>query len=1024
MFVSAVSTKAADSVKPDDVALGLSIGDLSPATFRVEFDEPIRLKNADIELVACKVAKRNEIIINDGNNSLTVRMGDSSVAEQYVAKIPHGSYTEANLGIAIAEALNDVMPMNIYKGAFSTSIVANKIKITYTVQNAPNAVVFQDHAKFAGNEEPIPFLKSDDGDYVEYVCEDSQKAQNRSPYRIPSDIWEYCGNVDAGSRMPDNLTRVGIDEFGIWEGRRGLWEAILQPVECCTKSTFDAGFGGFGGGNGKPTYFTFEFERNVDEDGNTVDGLYKYGGMFNSNTMQLNTPRQYIPGGREFINGVLNVTKDINDIRGAPYNINHKMVFPYCANPKVNGNDKFTRKNFYDTTWDGCIKFRKTSGKQGQVPQVPDSYSFQMDNINVGSDHKARCLAKRVGFATDRVRIRPTAFPLIQGLPQTTAANGDEVDTFCAVVPPLVVNPVNIKYKVGSVGQLNSRAFGQTFLANNTQCLHTATGPNGEDQYKLPFYKILSINPDGSPNEVVLVDSGERVIEFDPTDATTVQNTSFYFNDPNTWEEITNSGDSEDTIMETQIFRIEPDLSQIGSGPTFLEQATAKRILPFNIGLMRDDIYQSLKANLPPVPYGSQPNPLALPKDIEIDVYSNINNSSGAAVGPNNTIGVTIHQMQPSTDRDSDNTVFSDTQDVRRCLFQATSGTWSGAAGSGPAMANWTTFPGVTSPGVAVKISISMRDTYTQQIYISHCNNYVNTSSTFTESVLLSSTNITRGGAGGVVKNRSTIKTRFAPYHPVMSPLPMTIFEKNKVLVKCIGSIYPERNVYYKSDNLVSFQNNYEANQAFMAKGDFQAPQNVFPDPEPPGEKCVMMIKSKKLIPSQISPGPAPPPAGNTDLCVIEDFSPDDGATMYNAGLHSVMYAQVTALNNDVDFPQDTIPIKQPFLPSFAVEIQNLPLSGYIGKGFDEGKITDRKGLGSRLPIVGIVPATEFPASFDQIVNYHYKTPYYQPTQVRLPTEQFLYNLDINLRNIVTGKLLQDLIHSSEVILRIYNLPD
>ena len=80
--------------------------------------------------------------------------------------------------------------------------------------------------------------------------------------------------------------------------------------------------------------------------------------------------------------------------------------------------------------------------------------------------------------------------------------------------------------------------------------------------------------------------------------------------------------------------------------------------------------------------------------------------------------------------------------------------------------------------------------------------------------------------------------------------------------------------------------------------------------------------------------------------------------------------------------------------------------------------------MGSRLPIVGVVPATEFPETSDALVNYHYKTPYYQPVQVRLPATTFLYNLDINLRNLVSGKLLRDLLHSSEVILRIYPLPD
>ena len=87
--------------------------------------------------------------------------------------------------------------------------------------------------------------------------------------------------------------------------------------------------------------------------------------------------------------------------------------------------------------------------------------------------------------------------------------------------------------------------------------------------------------------------------------------------------------------------------------------------------------------------------------------------------------------------------------------------------------------------------------------------------------------------------------------------------------------------------------------------------------------------------------------------------------------------------------------------------------------------LNQRKGLGSRLPIVGVVPAGQVAVNpLDPVVNYAFKSNYYQPTQVRLPTRQFLTYLDINLRSILTGKLLNDLLHSTEVIFRIYSLPD
>ena len=52
MFVSAISSKGAETFKSADAVIGNVVGDLSPATFRVEFDEPLKLKNADMSYIA------------------------------------------------------------------------------------------------------------------------------------------------------------------------------------------------------------------------------------------------------------------------------------------------------------------------------------------------------------------------------------------------------------------------------------------------------------------------------------------------------------------------------------------------------------------------------------------------------------------------------------------------------------------------------------------------------------------------------------------------------------------------------------------------------------------------------------------------------------------------------------------------------------------------------------------------------------------------------------------------------------
>ncbi len=1027
MFVSAVSTKGPDNVKPDDLALGNSVGDLTPATFRVEFDEPIRIKNCDFELVASKITKRNEIIINAGNNTFTFRLGTHVVAEQYTAKIPHGNYTDQQLADAIQFAINEVVPCNIYKN-FTVSLSTGFIKVTYTLAAPPTPEPFQTHALNDDNsfERGCIYNKTaEDGagtnKWVKYECTDAQKDQNRSAIQIPADEWEFCGPMAGGTTEPDTFQRTAIDTFGIWETQRGEVEAILRPKRCIVKSTYDTGFGGFGGATGKPTYLTFEFERNVDELGNEVTGLYRFGGMFNANTLKFNQPRKYkSTSNRRFINGVLNLATAGVDKRGPPYNVRHQMVFPTSVDP-INGNNTHNRRANYTTGWEGCITMKREVGRPGQIPNIPKNYSFQMDLQGTGE--KASCLAKRVGFKTDRVRIRTSKFPLIKGLPQQQVLNGPQVDTFCTISNPINGVPATrtLKYIVNSVGELNNFDFGQNTLIGNIQSLV----PTDPSQARNPYYKILTITPAGAPQRVRLCDGGEYVIEIDTTSPATRLATSFFLNDPNTFTY--NVSDDEDTLMEDEICRIEPLSADIGVN-AFVEQDQDYRYLSFNMGLMRDNIFQLCKQPTPAVPYANPDQPLSVPKDIEIDITSKLF-TTGGAVDPNpsgtGNIEVTINQLQPSTDKDEDNVIRNTQTDVKRLLLNASSGSWSSSAGSGGAMANWSTFVGVNNANGAVKVSIVNKDTYTEMIMISHCTNYTDVDSLFVQSVMLTATNTQRGGQGTPAKNACTRKTRFFPLHPVYSIMPTTIVEKNEVFTQCVGSEYPLRNTFYSIDGKSNFLNNYEANLAFMTPGQFNAPQNIFPDPAPLGARCVMMIKTKRLDINQISPGPAPPAAGSTGLCIPEDFTPSDAASFYNADMHSVMYAQITGIATSVDFPLNRAPKKQPFISSYAVEIQNLPqLKGYVGKGFDEGQLSQRRGLGSALPIVGIVPATEFPESSDLIVNYHYKVPYSQPVQVRLPTATFLYNLDINLRNLVTGRLLTDLLHSSEVILRIYPYPD
>ena len=192
MFVSAISSKGVDMSKIGDVLAGNSIGDLSPAIFRVDFDEPIELKNCDIELVSCKISKKNEIVVDAGNNLLSVRMGSYLCAEQYTAKLPFGTYTADTLAINIAFSLNEIMPDNLLKGWSCAAIaVSGILKLTWTQANAATLAPPSKFQAQAKNDTELIETglfypdRSDDGDYVKYECSTAYLKQMDNPVKVP-----------------------------------------------------------------------------------------------------------------------------------------------------------------------------------------------------------------------------------------------------------------------------------------------------------------------------------------------------------------------------------------------------------------------------------------------------------------------------------------------------------------------------------------------------------------------------------------------------------------------------------------------------------------------------------------------------------------------------------------------------------------------------------------------------------------------------------------------------------------------
>jgi len=1019
-FITAVSSQGCSTQA--------GIDDITPAQFKVLFDSPIEIQNVDLELNSCKVSKLNRINIITNRNVIVFRLGDA--CDQYRAVVPPGNYTALDLATAIASAMNDVAPTNNYRGFSGSLSGANAIQITYSLLVVPNASVFAGVADNRVSEGPEQNIESANAasDFVTFTYPNSQQQNNVSNFKRPNDTFEFCGPLDVGQHLDngfgqDDNTRTTFIDYGIWEEARGpntgRFQAIVQPVSCVTNSNFERGFGGLTGGFAGNSYFTFEIEPTRYDDGTEVpvSDLFHFGTLFSKSTLKNNIPRKVTGKNALQINGVMNkvIADAINDGRGVPYSAYKQFFFPTSVNSATN------RILTYETNWSGQLVIKAKQGRPSLTEPFPDGYTFQMDDSTGSSARKqAHSKVKQFGKQFERIRIRPSRKTLMTGLMQQTGLNADSVhDTNCSVFKEVGSGASGIKYKLNSVGQVNFK--NTSVLDNNIQNLT----PGSSSEFVYTYYKIILIDSAGNPTRVRLTDGGEHVIEYDPTSEDTKIKTIMFLNDPDTFDVIDPAFDTSTfTNMLSNFHFIKVaagDISEDVNAGNITTQF-ASRIPSFNMGLMANNIflnndvgsYDSTAVSSSndlrrDITNKGNFNPLHVPKNYEIDIGTNF------AKDATNALKVNIYQYQPSNVLDEFISQDNRFNDVKKTLFNGFSSTWNSLAGDGPAMAAWTTFD-ATNPDHAVRITFKTLDVYTYEILCAYTTNFTGVdSATFIEERTLTLTGVTRGGGVNIFKNEALLKVRDFPLQPVFSAGTCSIKEDatafTRTHITSRGSVYGDSNFNKNLANRIVGTN--ETNLV-----DYIVPQNSGPALSPDGQKPVIMIKSAPLILSQIdnTPPVAVPSFGN---CNPQDFDPN--ANLMSVGLHDIMYSQMGGGANTFNFQTHQPASSLVYLPSFVVEI-NLPVKSYIGKNYTLGKVEDVVGSGIKSQIVGVCPGTKFEDTTAIVADYTYKMEYSKPVQIRLPTKTTFYSLDITLRSILDGKILKDLVHSTEVVLRMYDL--
>ena len=619
----------------------------------------------------------------------------------------------------------------------------------------------------------------------------------------------------------------------------------------------------------------------------------------------------------------------------------------------------------------------------------------------------------------ESLKFRASVKPLIVGL---QVKNDTKINDTNILVKGAtqVAGETKIEYIVGSTGRMNNRFFGLGAFASSSQGKLSGS----PDVYKTPIYRIDSIDADGKPDQVSLMDGGEHMGE---------QGTlgDLFLNDPNTFVKTVEGTDNDETIVTNLCAKINitDEGTQIGNTRAKDATVTAFQYLPTECAVVNDQIFQAIQDG-ESINAGSQPPfPVQYSKDVSVKLLPLSRSNT-----TDKFVEFEVRQFQPTTieftDEDEIGEAFRQLGGNRAfevLVLKARPGTWRSLTYNTTAPANWSGAFTAPDADQRIKITIEQSEIYKQII---KCSFSTDSGASFQEEVTLlqSGDKVTGQVPSGPAfkKFEFTTKPRNFPLHPTISQYPKDVNnvtpQNTDTLLQGIFTTYNRGTNYTQGDNVVSgLKGNYEKNLTFQTIGATQ-PSIFAPFPTTLGnnQRPQIVLKTKQTGFTEVANGSAYP---LTDGEIRIEETPPMRATLGAVlGLHSA-YSAKNEFTSPKNFVGATATEVNVDIPTVAVEINNIPIDGYISKDFDVR--STQVGVGSRLPIVGVIPSLEeVTASTKPVIDFRYNAPYSQPVVCDLPTEQFLYNLSFRLREVSTGKILEGLRHPTELIFRLRNLDE
>lgn len=1071
MFLCATSADNRNDMVVDDFA----------AVFSTNLQEPILLDHFTIELVSAIITCKKNIKIEDVNNKIAIRVGNESVAEQYLIKIPVGTYTTDEMSDILVEKILDVIPV---KGWVVNTGGDKFVSCVYDKTGTPHKFVLT-FTKLATNDEVIKkyMIKENLNTYgfpLEYgASTDIQQAlsfvnynsqeKNNEPifsqgggWREDLDIPNKSGSIvglDVGKGLngrgadPGDYVRdlgyAGWKNVGIAEND-GKFEVEIKPQRCSIETNYNKNIGA-DDVNTAPYFVIVDNTKDTPYDSMVWDRA-----LLNPNSK---TTIRTDANNNRYVSGILVAQPAdlLPNSQGGPYNKRPAvMAFPPNESAGYDGAGELTtnayRQEKIRSTWNNSFRMMgNTKTQQGTDGNINSYNHFSNRGFNLeinetdpanptnpGSKAQSSlALFKNLNnnpntnsyelYEKEGLSFHLATAPLIQGLPQTRLAAGDIVQSYIVkggtTAEDILVNVAPVpatfvmKYKVGSIGQFNSTSFGANATKN--------TNGSGGSNRRLPYYKITKVDADFQPEKLVLVDGGENILA----------GQTLVLNDPNTFDIIDNTaGLTEQAIVDTYCAVVTPLAANIGA--TTNTYTTRFQYLPTTISLTNDMIFSAgmgVGNNQKfAVTTGGQTMGADFSKDIQLSI---IPMDSAAASQPN-SIRFQVKGFTPQeTTFDTEDEMYEKftyepeaTYDMEQVFFDASPANWSSSVtydSGGRTLTDWTGFV-QNNAASKIKLLLKLNNFFEFSAFVQFWN--FTTAAWEGGSTLINTFEAATINGTTYPTLECTAKTRLYPYHIGINSVPGTNYTNPLCQGNNEMTILGTRLADYKlspKDLKVSVSH-YERNLRNLLQNTDNYPSIfVFPTAQATIgganlDKPPIMLK----FGNNIDPTAAPAFSTNNKL------PPNDIAPTGTNYINNCTGFASSYIANSSEWGATTLAVEGetaseelPSINTFAVELENIPAKGYITEGYTNQGF--KKGRGVSSAIVGVVPRLEERTLASDSQNYvrlGYNATYSQPVEVKLPTPTFMYNFNFRLRDITSNTYLKNLLNPTELIFRIQKM--